>query len=218
MGWARFDDEYDDNPKCRAVGKDGRALDQVGIRYCAKHGTDGIIPDLDLPLLAARAEVNARRTVRRLVEVGRWHEPGHDCAKCSPCPPGCHVVHDYLDYNPSGEAEREKKRKRAEAGRKGGQMSRPPATKPEANASADASPNGQANAEAEEKQPGSKTGTPYPVPPVETKGGEPLQAAADPDAPPPRKCPAHSHLDGPGPPCGACADHRRALEDRKSVV
>lgn len=166
MTWARFDDDYDDNPKCRAAGKDGRALDQVGIRYCAKNLTNGVIPDHDLPLLAVKAEVSQKRTVRRLIDVGRWHGPGHSCDHdCPPCPPGHHVVHDYLDYNPSAEAELEKRRKRAEAGRKGGQRSRPPGSKPEATTEANASANAQAPPEAEARQTGSKNGTPYPVPP-----------------------------------------------------
>lgn len=163
MAWARFDDEYDDNPKCRAAGKDGRALDQTGIRYCAKHLTNGLIPDHDLPVLAAKADVPAKRTVRRLIEVRRWHGPAHDCERCPECPPGHHVVHDYLDYNPSAETELEKRRKRAEAGRKGGQRSRPPGSKREANSEANASADASANG----NQPGSKTGTPYPVPPVD---------------------------------------------------
>lgn len=156
MSWAKFDDSYDDNPKCRAAGRDGRALDQVGIRYCAKHLTDGLIPDHDLPLLAARAEVNQRRTVGRLVEVGRWHGPGHDCDRCAPCPPGHHLVHDYLDFNPSGEKERAKRKARAEAGRRGGQRSKPP-TKSEANSEAIASANDEATAEQNQN--------PVPVPP-----------------------------------------------------
>lgn len=147
MTWARFDDGYDDNPKCRAAGRDGRALDQVGIRHCARNLTDGVIADHDLPVLAAKAEVRLKPTLRKLVETGRWHGPGHDCPHdCPPCPEGHHVVHDYLSFNPTGEKERAKRLARAEAGRKGGQRSRPPSN-PEANSEAIASPNDEANAE-----------------------------------------------------------------------
>lgn len=167
MSWAKFDDEYDDNPKCRAAGKDGRALDQVGIRYCAKHRTNGLIPDHDLPLLAAKAEVVVKRTVNKLIAVDRWHGPGHDCEKCASrvdCPPGHYIVHDYLDYNPTAVAAEAKRKARAEAGRKGGKKSRPPGSKPEApdepNTEAIASANAQANGEANRN--------PVPVPPVVT--------------------------------------------------
>lgn len=159
MSWARMDDGYDDNPKCQAAGKDGRALDQTGMRHCAKHLTDGVIADHDLPVLAAKAGVRLKPTLRRLIEVGRWHAHDHDCERCVErvdCPPGHHVVHDYLDFNPPGEKERAKRLARAEAGRKGGQRSRPP-TKTEANSEAIASANAQANGEANQN--------PVPVPP-----------------------------------------------------
>jgi len=177
--WARFDDEYDENPKCRAAGKDGRALDSAGIRYSAKHLTDGLIPDHDLPLLAAKADVGLKRTLRRLLDVGRWHGPGHDCDRCPECPPGWHVIHDYLDFNPSADVEREKRRKRAEAGRKGGQRSRSPGTKPEANASANAQANTEAEAEAppEPSAQANQNPVPVPVPPDVNKSSSNLRGS-----------------------------------------
>lgn len=42
------------------------------------------------------------------------------------------------------------------------------------------------------------------------QGGENLRTAAPPSIPPPRKCPAHSHMTSNIPACGECADARRA--------
>ncbi len=187
MSWAKFDDGYDDNPKCRAAGKDGRALDSAGIRHCARNRTDGLIADYDLPVLAAKADVNAKRTVTKLIEVRRWHGPHHDCERCPDCPPGYFIVHDYLDYNPSAEQDLAKRRARAEAGRKGGVKSRPPSARVQASTT-----NGAGNSEAiasivaspELEQTGSKNGTPYPVTPSLTLTETPPWSVGETSEPP----------------------------------
>lgn len=43
---------------------------------------------------------------------------------------------------------------------------------------------------------------------IDLQGGENSRTAPDDRAPPPRRCPAHSHIDGPGPPCIDCRDAR----------
>lgn len=186
--WAKFDDGYDENPKCRAAGKDGRALDQAGIRYCARHLTDGLISDHALPVMAALAEVPLRKTLTRLVDVGRWHGPGHDCDRCPPCPVDHHVVHDYLDYNPDAERERAKRLARAEAGRKGGQRSRPPGSKQASNGEANPKQtlkqmpsNGEANP--------NPVPVPVPVPPVDTSDDNSRRPTGSPDDDPAEQAP-----------------------------
>lgn len=166
MGWAKLDDGFFRSRKARAAGRDGRALFVAGLCWCAGHLTDGLIAASDLGLIAAEAEVRAKPTMRRLVEVGLWHEPGHDCPRCEPCPAGHWLVHDYLLYNPTAEAERAKRLARAEAGRKGGQRSRPP-SKPEAKPEAIAS----AKDEAEPKQNGTPSPYPLDLHPPPTNGG-----------------------------------------------
>jgi hypothetical protein len=150
--WAKLDDGFFRHPKARAVGKDGRALFAAGLCWCASHLTDGFIAAADLGLVAAEAEVRPKVTASRLVDVGLWHGPGHACVRCEPCPAGYWMVHDYLDYNPTAEAAKAKRLARAEAGRKGGLRSKPPGSKPEANAEAIASANGK------------QIGTPSPFP------------------------------------------------------
>jgi hypothetical protein len=168
MAWVRLDDGFYDHPKARAVGKDGRELFTAGLCRVAETLSDGFIPEFELPLIAAKAEVKPKPTAAKLVSVGLWEKVT-----------GGWRVHDYHDYNPSAEAEREKRRKRAEAGRKGGLRSRPPgrsaqATR-EANASAIAPPNAQAIGEAESKQIGTPSPSPlfskFSVPSSSTDGG-----------------------------------------------
>lgn len=123
MTWVKLDDGFLTNPKVLASGKDGRALIIAGLLYCARELTDGLIVDGAAPLIAGGADVKLRPTASRLVALGIWHRDGHTCPRCPPCPPGHYLVHDYLDWQPSAEDERAKRKaiseKRAAAGRKG---------------------------------------------------------------------------------------------------
>jgi hypothetical protein len=178
--WVRLDDGFYDHPKARAVGKDGRELYIAGLCRVAQILSDGFIPDHDLPLVAAKAEVRPKPTATRLVTAGLWEKVD-----------GGWLVHDYHDYNPTAEAEREKRRKRAEAGRKGGLRSRPPAhngqAAAEANASANAPPNAPPVAEATaqpEGQPSAQAtaeakSNPVPVFPLGNTTGQQQQTAVD---------------------------------------
>ncbi|KAJ3617294.1 hypothetical protein Zmor_008836 [Zophobas morio] len=82
--------------------------------YAAQHLTDGIVPGAIAKMYGTPGQV------RKLVEVGLWHEHGHRCshAKCLQPGPGDYAIHDYLDYNPTRadvqarrEREAEKKRR-----------------------------------------------------------------------------------------------------------
>lgn len=123
MTWVKLDDGFLTHPKVLAAGKDGRALIVSGLCYCAQGLTDGLIVDGALPMVAGAADVKARPTAGRLVELGIWHREGHTCSSCPPCPAGHYLVHDYLSYQPAAEEEKRKRRelseKRAAAGRKG---------------------------------------------------------------------------------------------------
>jgi hypothetical protein len=135
--WAKIDDGFFDHPKARAAGKDGRALFLASLCWAGRSQLEGVIDRSVLQLLAAKAEVKAVPTARRLVEVRLWevHPDGW-------------LIHDYLDYNPSADKVKEIRDKRAEAGRRGGQKSKRPGSKPEANCLA----NDDANPEAESEQ------------------------------------------------------------------
>jgi len=180
LSWWRMDDGFLTHPKALAAGKDGRALFVAGGLYSAGEYTDGRIPAGSLALIAAAADVRPAATARRLVEVGLWHPPGHDCPRCAPCGPGEYVIHDYHDWNPTAEAELEKRRVRADAGRKGGQRSRPPSTKPEANRKQTLPPDRSKpgpNAEADEKL----NGTPSPSPSLGDLPTQPTTVGTRPD-------------------------------------
>jgi hypothetical protein len=174
--WVRLDDGFYDHPKARAVGKDGRELYIAGLCRVAQILSDGFIPDHDLPLVAAKAEVRPKPTATRLVTAGLWEKVD-----------GGWLVHDYHDYNPTAEAEREKRRKRAEAGRKGGLRSRPGTRNgqaaAEANASANAPPNAEATAQTEGKPSAQATAeaksNPVPVFPLGNTTGQQQQTAVD---------------------------------------
>lgn len=104
MTWAKLDDGFFDHPKARAAGKDGRELFLAALCHSARNLTDGFIATTDLPLLAAKAEVNGPRTARRLVDAGWWEAVE-----------GGWLIHDFLIYNPSSEkirAEREYERRK----------------------------------------------------------------------------------------------------------
>jgi hypothetical protein len=145
MGWAKLDDGFMTHPKALAAGKDGRALYIAGLLYAAGQLTDGHIATAVLPLVAAAAEVRGRPTAARLVDVGLWETAGDGW-----------WIHDYHDWNPAADAERAKRRARAEAGRKGGLRSKQTRSNQEANS--------QANPEANEEANGKPNGTPSPYP------------------------------------------------------
>lgn len=136
MTWVKIDDQWPNHPKARAAGKNGRELAIASWCWSAANLTDGFIATHDLPLLAAQAEVPARPTARRLVEVGLWEEVE-----------GGWLVHDYLDRNPTADkvlATREaRSRSGAKGGRKSGESRR--ASKSEANASATGEAEGKQN-------------------------------------------------------------------------
>jgi hypothetical protein len=130
MTWVKIDDQWPNHPKARAAGKNGRALAVASWCWVAANLTDGFIATHDLPLLAAQAEVPAKPTARRLVEVGLWDE-------CQ----GGWLVHDYLDRNPSAEKVLAIREARAKAGSKGGTKSAE--SKAQARAQAIAAANGK---------------------------------------------------------------------------
>jgi hypothetical protein len=121
MAWARIDDNYPAHPKVVAAGAEGLALDVAGMCYAARFATDGHVPSVMVGALCPPV-ADPEAVAERLVEVGRWHAPGHDCPDCMAVADGW-VIHDFLGYNPSAADQADRRRKRAEAGRKGGQRS-----------------------------------------------------------------------------------------------
>jgi hypothetical protein len=139
----------------------------------------------------------------RLVKAGLWVENVSENEKEF-------VFHEWGTRQLSAEQISDRRRKRSEAGRKGGTSrkgGKPEATN-EANTQASASANAQASDQAKPKQ----NGTPVPVPVlsvVTREGNDTLADARNLSDEPPRRCPKHIDHDDP-PPCGACAETRRA--------
>lgn len=148
MVWAKFDDQYPLHPKILRVGLDALGFDVAGIAFCCRTLSDGFIAD-ELLTAVYPPTKNPRKIAARLVEVDRWER---DEVR------GGYVIKDFLDYNPSKDEVEGLKRKRSEAGRKGGARSR---------GKASASTNGQAES------------NPVPVPVPEPGGdGSTSQTAA----------------------------------------
>jgi hypothetical protein len=110
MTWVKIDDQFPDHPKIERAGPEAAWLYVAGLCYCAQYLTDGLIPKTRVPRLTAHAD--GERLADRLVDAGLWEDRGED-----------YEVHDYLDFQPSGEEARARKRelseKRAEAGKRG---------------------------------------------------------------------------------------------------
>jgi hypothetical protein len=133
MTWFKVDDKLHSNTKIRKVLADepaALALWTVAGSWSSDELTDGFVPDSQLPwLLPAGAEqlaqklVNARlwRRVRGGYQFHEYHADG-----------------DGTKRNPTREEVEEDRRRKSEAGRKGGLASGKARSKPEADAEADA--------------------------------------------------------------------------------
>jgi hypothetical protein len=107
MPWVKIDDNFSMHPKVMAAGGLATLLFIEGLCYCARHLTDGFIPEhavlrmVDPVLLDLyyQGGGTALMVADKLIDVGLWEQAD-----------GGYTVHDYLDYNPSGakvRAERE---------------------------------------------------------------------------------------------------------------
>lgn len=102
--WSRLDDGFFEHPKVIAAGRDPRDLYLVALTYAARYLTDGLIPAGVIESLALTAgAADAWDAAARLVAVELWEEV-----------PGGYLIHDWHDYNESGAAVRERRRKNAE--------------------------------------------------------------------------------------------------------
>lgn len=179
MGWVKFDDLRATHRKLREAGFAARGLDEAGMCQVSQDGTDGFVSGNTLSMLGIAHGDDAtevRALVERLVVVGRWHDVASligddECQQCraeweaAGSPVDGWWIHDYLLFNPTAAEAATDRRRRQEAGRKGGLRSaeqRKPdgaAAQPEAvanaqaRAQADASARGQANTQAVPSRP-----------------------------------------------------------------
>ena len=107
MPWIKVDDQIAHHPKFMAAGAVASWLWVCGQSYCARYLTDGFVPESALPTLGN--VTNPKAHAQTLVRVGLW-----EIAE------GGFRVHDYLQFQPSRADVEERRRQRANAGRKGG--------------------------------------------------------------------------------------------------
>lgn len=138
MTWTRLDDGIYDHPKVAEVDDPAAVLLWIwSMAWSNRHGTDGHLPAKSIRVLAAHAKVtDLAEAARQLCDAGLWDETD-----------GGWEIHDFLDYQPAAEQVDDLRRKRSEAGRKGGRRSgetrrteATPQANDEASASAVASP------------------------------------------------------------------------------
>lgn len=129
--WVKLDDRFPRHRRVRQLRRDVAAkwLHVVALCHCAENLTDGLVDEIALDQIISDADVPkaaAKRCVPKLVDAGLWIP--HDG--------GGFLIRDFLDYNPTAADVKEKREKRAAAGRLGGLRSGE--ARREANASPDA--------------------------------------------------------------------------------
>lgn len=107
MPWVRLDDQFPDHPKIVRAGPSAAWLYVCGLAYCARHLTDGLIPEAQMP----RLMTGAAKLADRLVAAGLWEVTDDG-----------YRVHDFLNYNPSRAQTLAKREIRASAGARGGKQ------------------------------------------------------------------------------------------------
>ena len=114
MSWARIDDSLYDHPKTDAVNNDALAVWVCALSYCSKHLTDGFLADSTAEQILSRRHAT-KQVLQQLLEAPLGYDFGF-WEKVE----GGYRVHDYLDFNPSRQEVLLGRKKRSEAGRKGG--------------------------------------------------------------------------------------------------
>jgi hypothetical protein len=100
MSWLRIDDGFAEHPKIADLSDAAFRTHVSALCYSARNLTDGHLPGAVAKVVAH----NRRRPIEDLVSAGIWTTNGKSG----------YVIHDYLDYNESAEAIKEKRRGAAE--------------------------------------------------------------------------------------------------------
>lgn len=222
MPWARFDDQFPINRKVNGLTDTEFRLHVEAVIWCARELTDGRVGRDELDLVSRIR--SPRKHVAMLVIRKLWHLGDEDCSSTK-CP--AHVdnrvdplfdgwlIHDYFEYQftkkqvlaeREGNAKRQKKwrdqhkhdRNAVTNGvRNGVTNSAPARTRPEGTGRADV----DEGVSRRNAHPPARDDAPNATAPAEPAGPKP-----------PHKCPQH-HDDPNPPPCGACAETRKARTD-----
>ncbi|MGH3499334.1 MAG: hypothetical protein ACRDQA_00295 [Nocardioidaceae bacterium] len=184
--WFKVDDSFHSHPKVMATEPAALGLWVVAGTWSSANLTDGFVPDYVLPRLAPDSATLARK----LVAAGLWTRTR-----------GGYLFHDWNDYNFTAEEVAERKRLRAEAGRKGGQVRGSKRSK------------SQANAQANAKQKPSTVPVPEPEPSVSYETENPLNPPSGETRP--NRC--ERHKSRPKDWCDDCHKPPIARRDALSV-
>ncbi|WP_028479567.1 hypothetical protein [Nocardia sp. CNY236] len=179
MPWFQVDDQLGFHPKVVAAGNAAMGLWVRAGSWSMQQLTEGFVPAAIVRGLGSTTQA------KKLVDVGLWTAEADG-----------YRFHGWDERQMSKAEIEERRRKRAAAGRKGGQVSGR-ARRAQAHASAVATGSVRQT----------RTPAPGPDPGREKVTGQPQTEG---DAPP-RRCSTHRDHPAP-PPCGACADARRARE------
>lgn len=191
MAWFQVDDQLAMHRKVCDAGNAAMGLWVRAGAWSMQNLTEGFIPSKAAKTLGTAPQASS------LVNAGLWLQTE-----------GGYQFHEWGTRQMSAEQIAERRRKRAEAGRKGGQSKKAAPT--EAKSEANALPNAQASAEAEHKQ----NGTPVPVPVlsvVTREGNVALVDAHEANGTPPSStCPKHPN--GTDLRCHTCGEARKQRE------
>ena len=102
MSWVRLDDQFADHPKVVGLSSDAFRLHVSAMCYCAAQLTDGRVTALLTRRLTWFVTDTAAVT-NELVTAGLWEQDGDD-----------YLIHDYLEYNPSGDDVRQQRKANAD--------------------------------------------------------------------------------------------------------
>ena len=99
MAWAKLDDQFVEHPRIVGLGDRAFRLQVAAICLANRKLTDGHISVHDGRILMATVKAN-KRHVDELLEHGVWEENGDGW-----------VIRDYLQWNPTAESVKERRRK-----------------------------------------------------------------------------------------------------------
>ncbi len=113
MTWVRFDDRTPSHPKVVTLSDAAFRLWVTATCHASEHLTDGALAAKVVPMLPrVPSGAKFKALVSELEEAGLWHRTDSGWE-----------IHDYLQWNPSGEQVRAKREARAKAGANGGKAS-----------------------------------------------------------------------------------------------
>jgi hypothetical protein len=110
--YIKVHDGIEDHPKIIVLSDKAFRVLVTTWAWSSRHTTDGFIPD-------AVWNKRANPKVRKELDGGLVHRPGHGCPKCPPVPDGHVRMHDYLEHQRSAEKIDELKEQKKRAGRLG---------------------------------------------------------------------------------------------------